>query len=243
VLPHLPSLLPTALVSGPLLWLPLTIAAFLLASDVYCRAGKPALLNPTLLTIVCVSVALAALQVPYRVYFESVAVLHYLLGTAVVALAVPLHQNMKRLRGKLRPIALALLVGSVTSIASGIIIARALGVSAATLLSLAPKSATAAVSMQIAEGIGGVPAVAACLTIATGIIGAVLGPYVLTLAGVRSPRARGVALGTASHGIATARAFNESELAGCCASLAMGLNAVLTAALVPLILMLLPGGR
>jgi putative effector of murein hydrolase len=174
--------------------------------------------------------------VPYKTYFESVGVLHYLLGTAVVALAIPLHQNLKRLLGDLRPIVLALVAGSVTSIVCGLIIARALGASTLTLLSLAPKSATAAVSMQIAEGIGGVPAIAACLTIVTGIIGAVLGPYVLTLAGIRSPRARGVALGTASHGIATARAFNESELAGCYASLAMGLNAVLTAVLVPLIL-------
>lgn len=236
MLTHLSSLVPAKLVSGPLLWMPLTVAAYLLASAAYRRAGKLALLNPTLLTIACVCAALIALQVPYKTYFESVGVLHYLLGTAVVALAISLHQNLKRLLGDLRPIVLALVAGSVTSIVCGLIIARALGASTLTLLSLAPKSATAAVSMQIAEGIGGVPAIAACLTIVTGIIGAVLGPYVLTLAGIRSPRARGVALGTASHGIATARAFNESELAGCYASLAMGLNAVLTAVLVPLIL-------
>ncbi len=89
--------------------------------------------------------------------------------------------------------------------------------------------------MEIAGGIGGIPVVTACLTIFTGIIGAVLGPYVLTWSGVTAPSARGVALGTASHGIATARAFSECEHTGCCASLAMGLNTILTALLVPLI--------
>jgi predicted murein hydrolase (TIGR00659 family) len=229
------SAIPHKLVSGPLLWLPLTIAVYLAVNAVSRWAGKPAILNPTLITIFCVCTALIVLQVPYRVYFESVGVLHYLLGTAVVALAIPLHQNLRRLLGDLRPIVLALVAGSLTSIVCGLIIAKVLGASSSTLLSLAPKSATAAVSMQIAEGIGGVPAVAACLTIFTGIVGAILGPYVLTWAGVSSPRARGVALGTASHGIATARAFTESELAGCSASLAMGLNALLTAVLVPLI--------
>ena len=229
------SAIPHKLVSAPLLWLPLTIAVYLAVSAVSRWAGKPAILNPTLITIACVCTALIILQVPYQVYFECVGVLHYLLGTAVVALAIPLHQNLRRLLGDLRAIVLALVAGSLTSIVCGLIIAKVLGASLSTLLSLAPKSATAAVSMQIAEGIGGVPAIAACLTIFTGIVGAVLGPYVLTWAGVSSPRARGVALGTASHGIATARAFTESELAGCSASLAMGLNALLTAVLVPLI--------
>ena len=150
------------------------------------------LLNPTLLTIACVCGALIVLRVPYAVYLESVGVLHYLLGTAVVALAIPLHQNLKRLLGDLLPITLALVAGSITSLVCGLFIARALGASTSTMLSLAPKSATAAVSMQIAEGIGGVPAIAACLTIFTGIIGAVLGPYILTWTGVRSPRARQV---------------------------------------------------
>jgi putative effector of murein hydrolase len=174
-------------------------------------------------------------NVRYTAYFEAVRILHYLLGTAVVALAIPLHRNLQGLMRDWRAIVVALLAGSLTSIVSGLMIARTLGASPSTLLSIAPKSATTAVSMEIARGIGGIPAVTAALTILTGIIGAVLGPYVLTWCGVHSPAARGVALGTASHGIATARAFSECERAGCCASLAMGINAVLTALLVPII--------
>jgi predicted murein hydrolase (TIGR00659 family) len=215
------------------LWLPFTVGIYWIFSELYRRAGRLPLLNPTLMTIAAVCCALLALGVPHAVYFESVSVLHYLLGTAVVALSVPLYRNLHKLARALRSISIAVAAGSFTSIIGGIMIAKALGASPAIVLSIAPKSATAAVSMEIARGIGGFPPVTACLTILTGIIGAITGPYILTWMGVISPAARGVALGTASHGIATAHAFSECELAGCCASLAMGLNAILTALVVP----------
>ncbi len=222
--------------TSSVLWLPLTVGVYWIASELYRLAGKSPLLNPTLLTIIALSAALIGLKVPYAAYFESVNILQYLLGTAVVAPAIPLYRNLRSLLRELPLITVALVAGSLTSIFCGLVLAKAFGASPATLLSIAPKSATAAVSMEIARGIGGFPAVTACLTIFTGIIGAVLGPYILTWAGVDCPTARGVALGTASHGIATARAFSECELAGCCASLAMSLNAVLTALLVPAVI-------
>ena len=221
--------------TSSVLWLPFTVGIYWLSSELYQRAGKTPLLNPTMLTIAAVSATLVGFHVPHSTYFESVSILHYLLGTAVVALAIPLHRNLRQLTGHLRLIIVALVLGSITSILCGLLLAKALGASQPVLLSIASKSATAAVSLEIARGIGGLPAVAACLTILTGIIGAVLGPYILNWVGVYSPTARGVALGTASHGIATARAFSECELAGCCASLAMGLNAILTAILVPIV--------
>lgn len=222
--------------TGPVLWLPLTLGVYLMSSGLYRRAGKIPLLNPTLLTIAAICSALIGLGVPYPIYFQSVSILHYLLGTAVVALAIPMHRNLRKLTGQLRRITVALVAGSLTSIIGGLLIAKALKASDPILLSIAPKSATAAVSMEIARGIGGLPAVTASLTIVTGIIGAVCGPYILSWARIESPSARGIALGTVSHGIATARAFSESEFAGCCASLAMGLNAILTAIFVPVVL-------
>jgi predicted murein hydrolase (TIGR00659 family) len=222
--------------TGPVLWLPLTLGVYWMSCELYRRAGKIPLLNPTLLTIVAICSALIGLDVPYPIYFQSVSILHYLLGTAVVALAIPMHRNLRKLTGQLRRITVALVAGSLTSIIGGLLIAKALKASDPILLSIAPKSATAAVSMEIARGIGGLPAVTASLTIVTGIIGAVCGPYILSWARIESPSARGIALGTVSHGIATARAFSESEFAGCCASLAMGLNAILTAIFVPVVL-------
>jgi putative effector of murein hydrolase len=129
--------------------------------------------------------------------------------------------------------AVALLAGSLASIIVGLSVAVLAHASGSTVLSLAPKSATAAVSMEISRLIGGAPAVTATLTIMTGIIGAVGGPYVLNALHIRTPEARGFAMGIASHGIATARAFTESEVAGSFAGLGMVFNAILTALIVP----------
>ena len=224
-----------SVINGPIFWLPVTLVIYAASNALYRRYNKAPLLNPTLLTIVCIAPVLIISAVPYQKYFEAVAVLHYLLGTAVVALALPLYNNLKRLQGRCLTMTLALFAGSLASILVGLAIATLAGASAFAILSLAPKSATAAVSMEIAHLIGGAPAVTGVLTILTGIMGAVAGPYVLDLAQIRTPEARGFALGIASHGIATARAFSEGEIAGSFAGLGMALNAVLTALVVPLV--------
>jgi predicted murein hydrolase (TIGR00659 family) len=220
-------------VEGAPLWLPCTLLLYAGSSALNRRFNRAPIANPTLLTIAALVVILAGSGVPYETYFEGVAVLHYLLGTAVVALALPLYRNAGRLRGRCVNMALALLAGSLASILVGLFVAIFAHASASTVLSIAPKSATAAVSMEISRLIGGAPAVTATLTIMTGIIGAVGGPYVLNASRIRTPEARGFAMGVASHGIATARAFTESEVAGSFAGLGMVLNAILTALIVP----------
>jgi len=218
---------------GAVFWLPCTLLLYAGSSALHHRLGKAPIANPTLLTITALVVILAASGVPYKTYFEGVAVIHYLLGTAVVALALPLYRNIGRLRGRYLGMGLALVTGSFASIFVGLLVAILAHASASTILSLAPKSATAAVSMEISRLIGGAPAVTATLTIMTGIIGAVGGPYVLNASRIRTPEARGFAMGVASHGIATARAFTEGEVAGSFAGLGMVLNAILTALIVP----------
>jgi putative effector of murein hydrolase len=120
----------------------------------------------------------------------------------------------------------------------GLAVAWWLGVPIPGILSVAPKSATTGDSMAVSAQIGGTPSLTAVLTILAGITGAVTGGYLLNALRVRDPAVRGFSMGLASHGIATARAFQESETAGTFAGLAMGLNAVATAVLVPLILRL-----
>jgi predicted murein hydrolase (TIGR00659 family) len=225
-----------AIFDGPMLWLPVTLAIYAASTALYRRYDKAPILNPTLITIAVIALVLMMGALPYEKYFAAVSVLHYLLGTAVVALALPLYNNLSRLRGRCAAMTLALVAGSLASILVGMAIATLAGASTFVILSLAPKSATAAVSMEIAHFIGGVPAVTGVLTILTGITGAIVGPYVLDLAAIRSPEARGFALGVASHGIATARAFGESEATGSFAGLGMALNAVLTASVVPFVI-------
>ncbi|MDQ5907104.1 MAG: hypothetical protein QG590_1587, partial [Pseudomonadota bacterium] len=129
-----------------------------------------------------------------------------------------------------------LIAGSLTAAFSALLVAKALGASVATQLSLAPKSVTTPIAMGIAERIGGLPSLTAVLVITTGILGAVAGRYLFDALGVRDPAIRGFATGVTAHGIGTARAFQESEQAGAFSALAMGMNGLLTALLLPVLL-------
>ena len=215
-----------------LLWLPLTVGVYYAALRLQQFAGTPAL-NPTLVSVVVIASLLLLTHVKYQDYFQAVSILHYLLGVTIVALAVPLHKNLGSLDWGMSRSLAALVAGSLVSFGVGVLCAYLMHATPSLLLSLAPKAATAAVSMEIAQSIGGIPALAACLTILTGMTGAIIGPALLTACNVHCPIARGVALGTASHGIATARAFAEGQLTGCWAGVALTINAVVTALTVP----------
>jgi predicted murein hydrolase (TIGR00659 family) len=227
------------LAASPLLWLTLTVTAYALADAVHRRAGRHAAANPVALAVAILLPVVLASGTPYDTYFEGAQFVHFLLGPATVALAVPLHREMSRARALAVPLTVALAAGSTVAVVSAVGVAGAMGASRATLVSLAPKSVTAAVAMGIAEQVGGLPSLTATLVILTGIVGAILGPWVLRRAGVRDETAAGFAMGVASHGIGTARAFQLGERAGAFSGLAMGLNALFTALLLPALLKLL----
>lgn len=219
----------------------LTLGAYAVAVGVQRFGRRSPLLNPTLLAIVCVVPVLWLLKVDYRDYFRAAQPVHFLLGPAVVALAVPLYRHAGLVRERATDLLVGLAVGSFTGVATGLAVAWSFGVSRPGLLSVAPKSATTAVSMAVAAKIGGIPSVTAVLTISAGITGAVVATYLLNALRIRDPAVRGFSMGLASHGIATARAFQESDTAGTFAGLAMGLNAIATAILVPIMLRLVFG--
>ena len=221
--------------ASPLFHLTLTLAAFQLASALFEKMGRNPLLNPVLGAVLVVVAVLVLTETDYGTYFEGAQFVHFLLGPATVALAVPLYRQWQRVRRSALAIAVSLLAGSLMAILSAVLVAWLLGGSEAVLASLAPKSVTAPVAMGIAEKLGGLPSLTAVLVIVTGILGAMLGPKVLDLMGVVDWRARGLAIGTASHGIGTARALQVNETAGAFSGLAMGLNALATALLLPMI--------
>ena len=224
--------------ASPLLGLTLTLVAYQAAYWIYQRAGFNPLLNPVLLAIVMLVSALTLTDTAYAVYFDGAKFVHFLLGPATVALAVPLYLQFDRLKKLALPLACALLAGSVTAIVSAVGIAWLLGAADGTLLSVAPKSVTAPIAMGIAEKIGGIPSLTAVLVIMTGVSGAMMAKYVLDALRIRDHGVRGFAVGVAAHGIGTARAFQLSEQAGAFAGLGMGLNGLLTAVLMPLMLAL-----
>ncbi len=225
--------------AGPLLHLTLTLAVFVAASLVYRRAGLNPLLNPVLLSVIAIVAVLYWAGTSYDTYFEGAQFVHFLLGPATVSLAIPLYRQFDRVRRSSAAILVSLLAGTITASVSAIAIAWLLGARPVSIVSLAPKSVTAPVAMGISEQLGGLPSLTAVLVILTGITGAMLGPVVLNLLRVRDWSARGMAIGTASHGIGTARALQVNELAGAFAGLAMGLNALATAILLPLLWALL----
>lgn len=227
------------LAATPLLGLTLTLGAYLLGDWIYRRADHHPLLNPVLLAVIALVALLSVTGTPYPTYFEGAQFVHFLLGPATVALAVPLYFNFSKLKRLWLPLFGGLIAGSLTAAVSAIGIAWLLGASPQTLISLAPKSVTAPVAMGIAEKLGGLASLSAILVVSTGILGAVLGPSVLNALHVRDEAIRGFSIGVASHGIGTARAFQESEQAGAFAGLAMGLNILATALMLPVLVRML----
>ncbi|MHA6347226.1 LrgB family protein [Roseivivax sp. CAU 1761] len=223
------------LARDPLLWLAATLLAYLAGDRLAEAARRHPLANPVLIAVVLLAALLKLTATPYATYFEGAQFVHFMLGPATVALALPLYDNLARVRAALWPMAAALLAGSLTAIVSALAVARALGVEGATLLSLAPKSATAPVALGVSEAIGGQPSLTAVLVILTGITGAVVATPMLNALGIRDWRARGFAVGLAAHGIGTAHAFRVNSTAGAFSGIGMGLNAVLTTLLAPLV--------
>jgi len=221
---------------APLLWLTATLAAYLIGDAAFRAAGRRPLVNPVLVAVAVLAPLLWITGTSYATYFEGAQFVHFLLGPATVCLALPLWENLARVRKALLPIAAALLAGSVTAVVSALAVGRALGLEGGIMASLAPKSATAPVAIGISETLGGSPTLTAVLVILTGIIGAVVATPLLNLLGLRDWRARGFAVGVAAHGIGTARALQVNPSAGAFAGLGMGLNAVLTAFLAPVVL-------
>lgn len=226
------------LAQGPLLWLTATLIAYLFGAWLQKLSGTKPWVNPVLIAVALLAGVLVLTGTTYEIYFEGAQFVHFMLGPATVALAIPLYDNRELIRASALPMLVALVTGSLVAILSALAIARALGVSGDVLISLAPKSATAPVALGVAEAIGGSPTLTAVLVILTGITGAVIASPILNLLRIRDDRARGFALGTASHGIGTARAFQESQTSGAFSGVAMGLNAILTALIAPVIIRL-----
>jgi len=223
------------LTTSPLTGLVATLLAYQGAHWLWRRAHMNPLLNPVMVSVATIGTVLMVTGIPYRTYFDGAQFVHFLLGPATVALAIPLYRQVRVLMRSALAVAVALVTGSVIAILSAMGIAWALGASDAIIRSLAPKSATAPIAMALSDAIGGISSLTAGLAVLTGITGSVIGAWVLDRLKVRDERARGLAMGTASHGIGTARALQMGETTGAFSGLAMGLNGVATALLVPLV--------
>ena len=232
----------TYLSTDPLLWLTLTLATYGIGDTLFKASGQKPYVNPVLIAVAFLAVLLQLTGTSYGTYFEGAQFVHFMLGPATVALAIPLYSNLSHIKQAALPMAAALVTGSLSAMLSAVGIASAFGLDAEILLALIPKSATAPVALGVSEAIGGSPSMTAVFVITTGITGAIIATPLLNLLGITDWKARGFAVGVASHGIGTARAFQVNETAGAFSGMGMGLNALLTALIAPLVARWLLGG-
>jgi predicted murein hydrolase (TIGR00659 family) len=218
----------------PLLWLTVTLLVYATADAVSLATERHPLANPVLHSIWIVAAFLLLTGTSYTTYFSGAQFVHFLLGPATVALAVPLYENRRIVAAAIVPMLVALLVGCATAIVSVVLLAQAFGLPQPLVLSLAPKSVTAGVAMGISQSLGADASLTAIAVILTGIMGAMIVTPLMNRMGITDYRARGFAVGLASHGIGTARAFQVDAVAGVFAGIAMSLNALVTSLLVPL---------
>ena len=230
----------TALLESPLFGITLTLVAYQAARILWKRTRGHSLANPVLVASILVAATLLILQIPYDDYQIGAQYISFLLGPATVALALPLYRQAANIRQAGWTVVACLIAGSVTAVVVAITVTKSLGGSDQLALSLAPKSTTTPVAIALSQSIGGIASLTAAFTILTGIIGAVAAPRLLTLLHVFDQRVRGLAIGMSSHGIGTSRALQDNPVAGAFSGLAMALNALVTAVVLPFLLAVMP---
>ncbi|NCC10679.1 MAG: LrgB family protein [Bacteroidia bacterium] len=218
--------------------LALTFGTYFLAKLLQKKTGF-ILLNPILLTIAVLIVFLKLTGISYETYNEGGHLIEFWLKPAVVALGVPLYLQLETIKKQLLPIILSQVAGCVVGVISVVLIAKWLGASPEVILSLAPKSVTTPIAMEVTKTIGGIPSLTAAVVVCVGLIGAVCGFKTMQFMRVGSPIAQGLSMGTAAHAVGTSTAMDVSSKYGAYASLGLTLNGILTALLTPTILRLL----
>lgn len=223
---------------NPIFLLAVTFGLFFGAKWLQKRTGLM-LLNPILLTMALLIILLKWSGISYETYSEGGHLIEFWLRPAVVALGVPLYLQLETIKKQLLPILLSQLVGCIVGVVSVVLIARWLGAPQEIIYSLAPKSVTTPIAMEVTKTLGGIPSLTAAVVVCVGLLGGILGMKTMQITHIGSPMAQGLSLGTAAHAVGTSTAMDISSKYGAFASLGLTLNGILTALLTPTILSLL----
>ena len=226
------------IMSNPIILLAITFGIYYVARQIQKRTGW-VVLNPILITIVALIALLQLTGISYETYEQGGQYIDFWLKPAIVALGVPLYQNLGQIRRHLLPILMSQLVGCLVGLVSVTMIASALGASHEVIVSLAPKSVTTPIAMEVCKTSGGIPSLTAAIVVIVGLFGAIFGFKILEVWHVHNPFSQGISMGTAAHAVGTSRAMEKGETYGAYSSLGLILNGVLTALLTPFVLKLL----
>ncbi len=212
--------------------LALVMGSFYLGIIVYKKTNIT-LLQPLLIAMLIIIPFLKITGIEYQTFYNHTRILNFMLGPSVVALGYVLYEQMEHVKGNVLSILTAVFVGSVVGIISVVLIAKAFGADKVLMASLAPKSVTTPIAISLAEKTGGIPALTAAFVVVCGIFGGLVGPVILRKIGVKSKIAKGLAMGSASHALGTARALEMGALEGAISGLAIGIMGIMTALLIP----------
>ena len=223
------------IISNEYFMLALTFGVFYAAKTLQRRLGW-VLFNPILIAIAIIIVFLLAMDIPYETYHEGAKLIEFWLKPAVVALGVPLYLQLSSIKRQFLPILASQTMGCVAGIVSVVVIAKMLGASNAVIMSLASKSVTTPIAMEVTQALGGIPSLTAAIVVITGLIGASIGFKTLSVGHVHNPMALGLSMGAASHALGTSAAMDRDQFMGAYASLGLTLNGILTALLTPTVI-------
>lgn len=223
------------IISSEYFMLALTFGVFYAAKTLQRRLGW-VLFNPILIAIAIIIVFLLAMDIPYETYHEGAKLIEFWLKPAVVALGVPLYLQLSSIKRQFLPILASQTMGCVAGIVSVVVIAKMLGASNAVIMSLASKSVTTPIAMEVTQALGGIPSLTAAIVVITGLIGAIIGFKTLSVGHVNNPMALGLSMGAASHALGTSAAMDRDQFMGAYASLGLTLNGILTALLTPTVI-------
>lgn len=223
----------------PLTWLVVTLVSYKIGILLYEKFNKHTLLQPIITSYIVILSLIVYTNTSFEEYFKSVEIIHFFLGPATVALALPLYKNLKHLKALFLPIIVTLFVAGVFSIVLAVGLLWIFGADLPTILSMTTKSITAPIAVITSEQIGAIPSLAVGFVLITGMIGALFGTTIFRLMNIKHETSQGFALGLVSHGIGTARAIEISEKAAAFSALAMGLSGILTAVFLPLIIQMI----
>lgn len=210
----------------------LVMGTFLLGVIIYKRT-KITLLQPLLISMLIIIPFLKITGIEYKTFCDQTQILNFMLGPSVVALGYVLYEQIEFIRGNVVSILTAVFVGSIVGIISVMLIAKLMGADHILISSLAPKSVTTPIAISLAEKNGGIPALTTAFVIICGIFGGLVGPIILRKIGIKSKIAQGLAMGSASHALGTARAMEMGAVEGAISGLAIGIMGIMTALLIP----------
>ncbi len=216
----------------------LTFGVYFLAKRLQAYTGW-VVLNPILLAILALIGFLKLTGISYGTYSESASIIDFWLKPAIVALGVPLYLQLRSIRRQFLPVLISQLAGCLTGIVSVVFTAKWMGASDEVIISLAPKSVTTPIAMEVTGSLGGIPSLTAAIVVLVGLFGAICGFKILQVGRVKSPIAQSLSMGTASHAVGTSRAMEHGHIYGAYASLGLILNGLLTSVFTPLLLRLL----